>query len=264
MWWIMLAVAAIVGGVDAMTCEEARMKCAYRFGCGRALQMYALDCSTVLQGPQPTHCPEVCQHSLLALLSTEEGENLMTCECSDEFCADQKRRTEVCKPMVMRQAKEPVLPCRVAQWICAADAQCSMALEYYNQLCRSMFHGKKCTSRCHNSISILTRQEKAAKLTNCRCDGTEEYDCRAIQKNMQKLCFRRHRRPHSGSKNESTPTVHHSVNNNNNHRDKPATKHRKTTTLAPRVVVVEEPNNSIRTRFDLFVLSMSFLLLLST
>ena len=46
----------------------------------------------------------------------------------------------------------------VAQWICLADPVCSTALDYYNQYCRSMFAGKKCTLRCKNSISILRRQ----------------------------------------------------------------------------------------------------------
>lgn len=169
--------------------------------------------------------------------------------------------------MVMSQAKEPVLPCKVAQWICTADAQCSMALEYYNNFCRSMFHGKKCTSRCNNSISILMRQEKAKKLTNCRCDGTEEYDCRAIQKNMEKLCFRKHKKPHHGFKNESTP-VHHGVRNNG-HRDKSANRHRKTTTsttsttttVSPSVVVVDEPNNSVRLGINVIVLSLGVFLL---
>lgn len=84
---------------------------------------------------------------------------------------------------------ETVVSCRVAQWICSADTQCFTALEYYNRYCRSMFHGKKCTHRCRNSISILERQEKAAKLKTCKCDGHEEYDCPRIQSNMARLCF---------------------------------------------------------------------------
>lgn len=84
---------------------------------------------------------------------------------------------------------ETIVSCRVAQWICSADALCSTALDYYNRLCRSMFHGKKCTHRCLNSISILRRQEKAAKLKTCKCDGLEEYDCPQIQSNMARLCF---------------------------------------------------------------------------
>nr|CAD7414049.1 unnamed protein product [Timema poppensis] len=112
------------------------------------------------------------------------------CDCVDDFCLDAKRRVEVCRPHVLiAMRNETVVSCRLAQWICAADALCSTALEYYNRFCRSMFHGKKCTHRCNNSISILRRQEKAAKLNTCICDGHEEYDCPRIQTNMARLCF---------------------------------------------------------------------------
>lgn len=100
---------------------------------------------------------------------------------------------EVCRHQVtIATRNESVVTCRVAQWICEADALCSKALEYYNEYCRSMFHGKKCSHRCRNSISILRRQEKAAKLTTCRCDGQEDYDCPRIQNNMARLCFHTH------------------------------------------------------------------------
>lgn len=108
---------------------------------------------------------------------------------------ESKTRVEVCRPQVTRANKnETIVSCTVAQWICAADALCSTALEYYNKYCKSMFHGKKCTHRCLNSISILRRQEKAAKLKTCKCDGNEEYDCSKIQNNMAKLCF--HKKTH--------------------------------------------------------------------
>lgn len=96
----------------------------------------------------------------------------------------------MCRPQVLIANKnETVVSCRVAQWICAADALCTTALDYYNRFCRLMFHGKKCTHRCMNSISILRRQDKAAKLNSCKCDGFEDYDCPQIQSNMAKLCF---------------------------------------------------------------------------
>ena len=60
-----------------MDCDEARLKCAYRNGCGMALQNYMIGCSTVIQGPGVSVCPEHCQHSLIALTSTEEGQQLM-------------------------------------------------------------------------------------------------------------------------------------------------------------------------------------------
>lgn len=43
--------------------------------------------------------------------------------------------------------------------------------------------------RCRNSINILRRQEKAAKLNTCICDGAEDFDCKGIHRNMNWLCF---------------------------------------------------------------------------
>lgn len=187
-WCVLRVVVA-----SASSCEEARLKCAYRTGCGMALQNYIVGCSGVLHGPA-TSCPESCQHALIALTSTEEGKDLMTCVCADEFCEETKRKVEICRPHVLVATRnETIVSCRVAQWICAADALCSTALDYYHRYCRAMFHGKKCTHRCNNSISILRRQEKAAKLNSCECDGHEEYDCPRIRTNMARLCF--HKEP---------------------------------------------------------------------
>jgi growth arrest-specific protein 1 len=173
----------------ASSCEQARLKCAYRAGCGMALQNYIVGCTGVLHGAS-TSCPESCQLALIALTSTEEGKDLMTCACADELCEETKSKVEVCRPHVLVATRnETVVSCRTAQWICAADALCSTALDYYNRYCRAMFLGKKCTHRCNNSISILRRQEKAAKLNSCVCDGQEEYDCAGIRTNMARLCF---------------------------------------------------------------------------
>jgi len=61
------------------TCENARLKCAYRTGCGQALQNYVMSCSFILDSEPRIlkYCPEPCQHALIALTSTEEGKNLM-------------------------------------------------------------------------------------------------------------------------------------------------------------------------------------------
>lgn len=77
MWFIMLTVSWVVGTITAIPCEEARLKCAYRVGCGGALQQYLVSCSSVLQGDYPTRCPEICKNSLIALTSTDEGKALM-------------------------------------------------------------------------------------------------------------------------------------------------------------------------------------------
>lgn len=179
------------GGIE--TCEVARLKCAYRVGCGMALQNYMVGCSDVITGSSQ-RCSDHCRNSLIALTSTEEGEALMKCKCGDTFCKDAKRRIDICRSAVLRAThNSTTVSCSVAQWICIADPLCSTALEYYNRFCRSMFAGKKCTLRCKNSISILRRQEKAAKLSTCVCDGSEDYDCPSILDNMDRLCFQKMR-----------------------------------------------------------------------
>ena len=169
-----------------MRCEEAKLKCAYRTGCGSALQHYLTGCAPVLQG---NDCSETCQHALIALTSTDEGKELMTCECEDDLCVQSKQRVEICRSSVTTVMNKTRVSCRIATWICNADTLCQTALKYYNRFCKSMFQGRKCTKRCSNSISILTRQEKAAKLNTCQCDGYEDYDCRGIHRNMNVLCF---------------------------------------------------------------------------
>ena len=85
--------------------------------------------------------------------------------------------------------KDTVVSCSAAQWICAADMECSTALDWYNNLCQGMFKGKGCNDRCMNSIKILQRQKAANKLENCYCQGNEDFDCQTIKTNMQELCF---------------------------------------------------------------------------
>ncbi|XP_065216682.1 growth arrest-specific protein 1-like [Planococcus citri] len=189
----MLGVVMVLGFISAATaipCEEANLRCSFRTGCGNALKGYMIACSTILHETPPDQCPEGCQNALIALTSTDEGKDLMTCECANNMCRETKQKLEVCKPHVMKAIQnDTIVTCEVAQWICAADATCSKALEYYHKYCQAMFFGRKCTYRCKNSISILKKQEKAAKLDSCLCNGKEEYDCPRIRQNMAKLCF---------------------------------------------------------------------------
>ncbi|XP_031784899.1 growth arrest-specific protein 1 [Nasonia vitripennis] len=173
-----------------VSCDDARLRCAYRTGCGRALQHYLTLCASSLQGGV-NDCPEICQHALIGLMSTDEGKELMMCDCAenDVMCKFSKQRAEICRASVTATMNRTRVSCRVATWICIADTLCSTALQYYNENCKRMFHGKKCTKRCRNSINILRRQEKAEKLNTCYCDGIEEYDCTAIHRNMDELCF---------------------------------------------------------------------------
>lgn len=168
------------------------MRCVYRTGCGAALGNYMMMCDGVLAEPTST-CPKECGHALIALTSTEEGKELMNCECEDDYCLEAKQRIDICRPQVLKGAANATSSCSLSQLICVADAQCATALQYYNQLCRSMFRGRKCSNKCLNSIEILRKQEKAAALTVCQCDGNEDYDCTRMQNNLARLCFHKHR-----------------------------------------------------------------------
>jgi len=196
---------------DPVLCEDAHLKCAYRKGCGNALKSYMSGCLDVISG-RTNKCTDHCKHALIALTSTEEGQRLMTCQCTDEFCLQNKRRIEICRPDVILATRNvTAMSCTVAQWICVADSICSTALEYYHLFCRMMFQGKKCTHRCNNSISILRRQEKAQHLGTCICDGTEDYDCKQIRKNMDVLCF--HKKPVEEETNNIDESTENSTSN---------------------------------------------------
>lgn len=191
--FLLLTVAAVIGFapcVLAMRCEVARMKCAYRMGCGMALHGYMVECADLIAG-RTNKCPVQCQRALIALSSTEEGQELVECDCEgSKFCELNKERIEVCRPEVIQAtAAGSIVSCSTARWICAADPLCSTALDYYHRLCRGLFHGRRCTPRCNNSLAILNRQEKAAKLRSCYCDGSEDFPCQKIKDNTEKLCF---------------------------------------------------------------------------
>ena len=61
---------------ETVPCDVARLKCAFRSGCGLALQNYALGCLDLVQGKSQI-CNSHCRHSLIALVSTSEGKRLM-------------------------------------------------------------------------------------------------------------------------------------------------------------------------------------------
>ena len=113
---------------------------------------------------------------------------LLQCECEDEYCLEAKQRIDICRPQVLKGAANATSSCSLSQLICQADAQCATALQYYLRLCRSMFRGRKCSNKCLNSIEILRKQEKAAALTACQCDGND-YDCPRMQNNLARLCY---------------------------------------------------------------------------
>jgi len=107
-------------------------------------------------------------------------------------CEVAKENIEACRDSVTYATRnDTIVSCTEARWICLADAECGKALEYYHLFCRSMFRGKGCSERCKNSLSILRRQDKAAKLSDCQCEASEKIDnflCTDIKENMKNLC----------------------------------------------------------------------------
>ena len=119
--------------------------------------------------------------------------NVFQCNCDgDSECVTAKLKIEACRDSVTYATRnDTVVSCTEARWICFSDAECGKALEYYHLLCRSMFRGRKCSERCKNSLNILKRQEKAAKLQLCQCEPDEridEFSCQEIKDNMNTLC----------------------------------------------------------------------------
>lgn len=74
-----LAVAVAAG--DAARCQEAQLRCAYRSGCGAALENYELMCNDVMAEPN-ARCTKGCEYALIALTSTVEGKDLMNVSIS--------------------------------------------------------------------------------------------------------------------------------------------------------------------------------------
>lgn len=172
-----------------VSCSMATLACANRDGCGLALEQYLLSCSDLVQGEDDT-CSRQCQLSLIALLSTPEGERLMECQCEDDGCLRQKQRIEPCRSEVTWNTRpDTVVTCTTATWICAADVTCATAMDYYNRNCQKMFRGEKCSRRCKNSLDIMLRQPAAAKLATCYCEGNEDFECINIRRNTDVLCF---------------------------------------------------------------------------
>ena len=107
---------------------------------------------------------------------------------------------------------DSIVSCTTATYICMAHPGCNMALNYYNQNCKSMFEGKKCNRRCKNSLDILMKQPQAQKLLNCVC---EDFQCTSMKDNTKKLCFANTLIPSSSVKPSKEDTEIDIGNNHN-------------------------------------------------
>ena len=188
----------------ATVCGVAQARCMSNLGCGMALHNFAQYCSPLIHS-ETDECTPRCKSALISLVGAGRderadagagaGEAFMTCDCEDnEYCVAQKQRVSVCTSAVLRDIVHVYddttpISCSLAELVCAADTSCLTALDYYQRHCVRLLRGDGCTARCNNSVAILYRQRKARKLRDCYCDGTEDYDCPTLRRNMRKKCF---------------------------------------------------------------------------
>ncbi|KAI5750960.1 hypothetical protein M8J77_002850 [Diaphorina citri] len=89
MFRVLLMLFVIRAAKANMSCESARIKCAYREGCAEALQNYMIGCSQAFHGSTAlNYCPETCQLALIALTSTEVGKELMNVSIQTILCKE--------------------------------------------------------------------------------------------------------------------------------------------------------------------------------
>lgn len=187
-----------------VSCEQAYTQCALRKVCAPALKSYNDDCQDLINN-RTNQCSTKCLKAMIALRSSEEGDDMVRCDCqSNEYCLLRKQRSEACRPQV-EEAVDPktLVSCSTASWICLADQLCSTALEYYYRNCQSLFSQRHCSMRCNNSLSILYRQPKAQKLITCQCDGSEEFPCVRYKTYTERLCLNKP----ASSQMDSTITI---------------------------------------------------------
>ena len=194
----------VVTTEGATVCGVAQARCMSNIGCGMALHNFAQYCSPLIHS-ETDECTTRCKSALISLVGAGRderadagagaGEAFMTCDCEDnEYCTVQKQRVSVCTSAVLRDivhVYDDITPisCSLAELVCAADTSCLTALDYYQRHCVRLLRGDRCTARCNNSVAILYRQRKARKLRDCYCDGTEDYDCPTLRRNMRNKCF---------------------------------------------------------------------------
>lgn len=181
-----------------ITCEQAYTQCALRKACAPALKAYSDHCHELISN-QTNECSPKCLDAMIALRSSEEGDDLANCDCqSNDYCVASKQRSLLCKPQV-DQAVDPktVVSCSTASLICMADQSCAPALGFYYRNCRSLLTQRHCSARCNNSLTVLHRQSRAHKLISCQCDGSEEFPCVRLKTFTEQLCL--NKQPSSAS-----------------------------------------------------------------
>ena len=72
----------------------------------RKLTQYRESCASLVEGTTSA-CSVSCQHALVGLISTAEGERLMDCTCQNPDCSLEKKRVEPCREEVIGVVESP-------------------------------------------------------------------------------------------------------------------------------------------------------------
>ncbi|XP_064486153.1 uncharacterized protein LOC135398698 [Ornithodoros turicata] len=179
-----------------LLCEDVQLACISRLPCSMALHGHRLDCKHELSGRTPGQCSVPCRQSLISLASTEEGFDLLKCDCgTDAFCKALDHRVSTCwwqRPPCSRDNLSPRPSCSRLVSYCVGDAVCASAWDYYRRFCHEVLDGgsDKCHARCKNSVSVLLRMEQTHRLLDCVCDSAVSRNVCARELNkVRTLCF---------------------------------------------------------------------------
>lgn len=177
-----------------LNCDVALKQCTSDMTCGMILHDYRISCKQELSGVRVDNCSEICQLSIVSLVTISQGRNYLHCDCSNyDYCKTVRNRMQNCYEQVNLPIADTkniqARSCRVTEMYCQANSQCLQALDYYKQLCESAIQGNECTRRCNHSISLLKRQRWGHDITQCVCDGGNADKCLIEKNNIQNLCF---------------------------------------------------------------------------
>lgn len=179
--WLLVALDA------QLICWQAILKCHEEPECERAYSQYLLACDGNIRGTR-RQCPSHCIQALIGLNNTRSGPDLETCDCAhDSECLGAKRAIEPCLPR--RHPNDAGgIGCMEARQLCEQDSSCHASLTAYLAYCGQLFNGRRCSSRCKDTIQQMLFIPNGMLLNRCVCDGVERPFCEVVKENMSKLC----------------------------------------------------------------------------
>lgn len=201
----MVAILAILcHSGETTNCMDARNRCISRIGCSMALNNFLIACEPVRLG-SVNYCTESCMRAVVSLVTVDDdiGTDILTCDCDTAAdCLLVKKRISLCSDGVLQALNsldtEETISCSLARMLCEADTSCWTALSFYEENCSNLWNRHNtdslyCSSKCNNSVSILFRQRRAAKLRSCMCDNSDpvvdEDTCIKMRYNTETYCF---------------------------------------------------------------------------